>query len=83
MSSLFLDYCTIPSRNFLRGDSMAKILLKRIPKKTDKANQQRAMRVWSATIVEAYSKEQTIPIINASKYKISNGAYVAYSPSKK
>lgn len=61
---------------------MAKILLKRIPKKTDKSNQQKAMRVWSATIVETYSKEQSIPIIDASKYRSNNGSYVTYSKAK-
>ena len=62
---------------------MAQILLKRVPKKTDKSDQQKAMRAWSATIVETYSKQGTIPIIDASKYRSHNGSYIAYSANKK
>lgn len=62
---------------------MPKILLKRVPKKTDKSNQQKAMRVWSATIVETYSKDQTIPVIDVGKHKSSNGSYAIYLDRKK
>ena len=48
---------------------MARILLRRIPKKTDRANQQKAMKVWTTVIVEEYSPSKSIPIIAASEYR--------------
>ena len=62
---------------------MAQILQKRIPKKTDKSNQQKAMRAWSATIVETYSNNRLVPVVDASKYKTNNGVYITYSNEKK
>ena len=58
---------------------MAKILQKRIPKKTDKSNQQKTMRVWSIAIVEKYSSGQAIPIVDAKQYRSKTESYITNS----
>lgn len=62
---------------------MAKILLKRVPKKTDKASQQRVMKEWSATIVEKYSAGRSIPICSANEIRSKSGSYMNTQCSKK
>ena len=48
---------------------MARILLRRVPKRTDKTSQQKAMKVWASVIVEEYAHRKNVPIIAASEYR--------------
>lgn len=62
---------------------MAKILLKRVPPKTNGERQKKAMREWSAVIVERYSSGQDIPIVAAGKHRGGEGNTAIPSTGKK
>ena len=61
---------------------MAKILLKKVPPKTNSVKQKKVMREWSAVIVERYSSGQNIPIVAAGECRSSDG-YITVRTSKK
>lgn len=51
--------------NFLRGDIMIRIIMKRVPKKIDPSLQHKVMKSWSATIVESHLPRKHIVIISS------------------
>lgn len=40
--------------NYLRGKKMYKVIVKRVPKKTDRSIQHAVFKHWSGTMVEKY-----------------------------
>ena len=47
---------------------MQKVLLKRIPKKTDKKEQKKTMQEWATAITAMYPQTDTIPVVSVKKF---------------
>ena len=61
---------------------MIKVILKRVPKKTDHSAQHEIMKQWSATMVETHSQKCNIEIISAKELS-RNKKNQSLSPSDK
>ena len=57
----------IQSHNFLRGDHMVKIIMKRVPQKMDQGVQHKVMKNWSVSIVELHSPSRNVKIISGKE----------------
>ena len=53
---------------------MRKVLLKRIPRRTDKTLQRKVLYRWARTMTTKYSTPKDIPVVSAKEYisSISN-----------
>lgn len=57
---------------------LAKVLLRRIPKKTDQKLQQRIMKIWTSVMIEKHAAEICIPMksVNELQGKLGSSADV-------
>lgn len=63
--------------NYLGGDNMVKIIMRRVPSKTDYNVQHKVIKRWCEVVVSDYVPKQEIHIISAKELRENKQLYSA------